>query len=186
MTTEADNTIAALGLPSVESILERIDAVLGQVDFVDCDSVPEEVHHERPIDAIDDRYAARCPGPEDGPLSVSVYGYRRAAVDERDYVAAGLAAAMAAIEHMDEEYGAGLCERPEVAKAQANLAEAVVALVREHYPPSLVWRVDRVSGVDLTEEERWAMAIEMAPLDERAEWVEAANAWLAEPKDGAA
>lgn len=180
----ARNTIiAGLGLPSVESIIGRVEAVLGDADFYECGE-PEQLTHEDVSGAIwgylDDVMWHTSPG--DGPPEVAVRAYDTTTIPDKEYTAEALKAASSIIENIDAEYG-GDEARDEVEAAEKALATELESLIRKHYPQSLVWRCSQVGkGCELTEKECWSLVLDHCCDDELAEWTEAAKAWLASPE----
>lgn len=70
--------IAGLGLPSVESIIERVEAVLPKATLYSC-ADDEEVSCTNPWDAVEEcvENYFHCEGrePADGPLSISIRAF---------------------------------------------------------------------------------------------------------------
>lgn len=180
--------ITELGLPSVESIIDRVEAVLGGADFYECGE-PERLTHEDVSEALwgylDDVMWHTSPG--EGPPEVAVRAYDTATISDKEYTAEALKAASRIIENLDAEYG-GDEARDEVEAAETALATELEALIRKHYPQSLVWRCSQLGkGCDLTEEECWSLVLDHCCDDELAEWVASAKTWLASEKlEGAA
>ena len=178
-----DTIIAELGLPSVESIIARVEAVLGGADFYECVE-PERLTHEDVSEALwgylDDVMWHTSPG--EGPPEVAVRAYDTAKISDKKYTAEALKAASIVIEDLDAEYG-GDGARDEVEAAETALATELEALIRKHYPQSLVWRCIQVGkDCDLTEKECWSLVLDHCCDGELAEWVAAAKAWLASPE----
>jgi hypothetical protein len=77
MTTRAE-TIAELGLPSVESICGRVEAALPKATLYSCTD-DEEVSCTNPWDAVEEYVENyfHCEGrePADGPLSISIRAF---------------------------------------------------------------------------------------------------------------
>lgn len=182
MSTRAE-TIAEIGLPSVESIIDRVEGALGAADFYECGE-PERLTHEHVSEALwgylDDVMWHTSPG--EGPPEVAVCAYDTATISDKEYTAEALKAASSIIENLDAEYG-GDEARDEVEAAETALAAELEALIRKHYPQRLVWRCSQVGkGCDLSEEECWALVLDHCCDDELAEWAAAAKAWLASEK----
>lgn len=178
-----DTIIAELGLPSVESIIERVIAEVEPADFYDCrDS--EEITHEHPWDSIDDfcewAFGQTRWDASDGPPEVIVHSFARDTISDEHYRASALRAAERIIEDLEDDFGGD--HRDGVEAAEKALATELEGLIRKHYPQRMVWRCREVGEFSLTEEECWSLAIAECWDDDLDEWVAAAKAWLASPE----
>lgn len=178
-----DTIIAGLGLPSVDSICDRVMAEVTPGDFYDCrDS--DEVTHEHPWDAIDD-FCEWAFGQErwdavDGPPEVVLRTFSRDTISDETYRASALEAASRIIEDLEEGFGGD--HRDEVESAEKALATELEGLIRKHYPLNMVCRCSEVGEFLLSEDECWSLAIAECWNDDLDEWVAAAKAWLASPE----
>lgn len=183
MKTRAE-TIAALGLPSVESIIERVEAALPKTGLFHCDDCPESTVLTEVFDAlceyIDDYWSHS--GPSDGPPELTVYAFERDTIGDKDYAAAVEYAARVVVEHLEESFG-GDDPRRRVDVAEREMAAAFLPIVRQHYVQDFVRTCSQVGkDCDLSEEECWSLMLAECCDEDLVEWVEAAKAWLAGEK----